>query len=192
MSHKHPKRPLIFLITGVARAGKDTFAAALRSHLPTAGNRIEIYKFAYVLKDLANHQLRRMGLPGDFHDEKFKNDNRDYLVALGRFLRSIDKDIFAKHLLAQVQGDIDFCDLDTRVIAIVSDWRYANEYEFLKKHIDADIVTIEICRPGFEPANNEEGDSLAQLFLDCKVMHKRIASDARTLQDMAREMSIWY
>ena len=182
---------MVYMITGFAQSGKDTFASALKLHIPSAGNRVEIYKFANIMKDLANRQLRFLGMKGDFHDEAFKNKHRDYLIALSRFLRSLDKDLLAKHLFAQIQGDIEFTKIECRPIAIVSDWRYANEYHFLKKHLDADIMTIEICRPGYDGYDLEERDNLTDILSNCKIDCKRMASDAATLNLFAKDMAQW-
>lgn len=84
-------KPLVFMITGVARAGKDTFAACLMEHFNGNGNRAEVFKFADVLKERANDVLRAMGVfkagDRDFHAEDFKVKNRGLLVELGRTLR---------------------------------------------------------------------------------------------------------
>ena len=185
-------RPLVIMITGVARAGKDTFAACMMEKFNGNGNRCEVFKFADVLKERANDVLRAMGVfkagERDFHAEDFKVKHRGLLVELGRTLRGVDKDIFARHLNAQVALFFDYAPLDVRPVALVSDWRYLNEHVFLTKHLDAQIVTVEIQRPGFGPANDEEAGSLADMMSSMQIRHTRLAVDPAGVRGVASEI----
>ena len=185
-------QPLVFMITGVARAGKDTFAAYMMEKFNVNGSRCEVFKFADVLKERANDVLRAMGVYKqgvvDFHAEDFKVKHRGLLVELGRTLRGVDKDIFARHLNAQVALFMDYAPLDVRPVALVSDWRYLNEYLFLTKHLDAQIVTVEIQRPGFGPANDEEAGSLADMMASMQILHTRLAVDPSGIRAVASEI----
>jgi len=185
-------QPLVFMITGVARAGKDTFAAYMMEKFNVNGSRCEVFKFADVLKERANDVLRAMGVYKqgvvDFHAEDFKVKHRGLLVELGRTLRGVDKDIFARHLNAQVALFFDYAPLDVRPVALVSDWRYLNEYLFLVKHLDAQIVTVEIQRPGFGPANDEEAGSLADMMASMQILHTRLAVDPAGVRAVASEI----
>lgn len=185
-------QPLVFMITGVARAGKDTFAACMMEKFNGNGNRCEVFKFADVLKERANDVLRAMGVYKhgviDFHGEDFKVKHRGLLVELGRTLRGVDKDIFARHLNAQVALFFDYAPLDVRPVALVSDWRYLNEFVFLSKHLDAQIVTVEIQRPGFGPANDEEAGSLADMMASMQILHTRLAVDPAGVRAVASEI----
>ena len=191
MENKNTK-PLVFMITGVARAGKDTFAACMMEKFNGNGNRCEVFKFADVLKERANDVLQAMGVfkqgVVDFHAEDFKVKHRGLLVELGRTLRGVDKDIFARHLNAQVALFMDYAPLDVRPIALVSDWRYLNEYLFLTRHLDAQIVTVEIQRPGFGPANEEEAGSLADMMASMQILHTRLAVDPAGVRAVASEI----
>ena len=186
------KKPLVFMITGVARAGKDTFAACLNELFNGNGSRCEVFKFADVLKDRANDVLKAMGVyrkgEVDFHNEDFKVKHRGLLVELGRTLRSVDKDIFARHLNAQVHLFLDYGNPEVRPVALVSDWRYSNEYAFLAKHLDARIVTVEIQRPGYGPANEEEAGSLADMMNTVQILHTRLAVDPAGVRGVAFEL----
>lgn len=186
------KKPLVFMITGVARAGKDTFAACLMDLFNGNGNRCEVFKFADVLKDRANDVLKAMGIyrkgDVDFHAEDFKVKHRGLLVELGRTLRAVDRDIFARHLNAQVHLFLEYGNPDTRPVALVSDWRYLNEYAFLAKHQEARIVTVEIQRPGFGPANDEEAGSLADMMSSMQILHTRLAVDPAGVRGVASEI----
>ena len=192
MENNKNTRPLVFMITGVARAGKDTFAACMMDKFNSAGTRCEVFKFADVLKERANDVLRAMGVfkSGviDFHAEDFKVKHRGLLVELGRTFRGVDKDIFARHLNAQVTLFFDYAPLDVRPVALVSDWRYLNEYAFLAKHLEAQIVTVEIQRPGYGPANDEEAESLADMMSSMQILHTRLAVDPIGVRGVASEI----
>jgi hypothetical protein len=161
-------------------------------HFNGNGCRAEVFKFADVLKDRANDVLRAMGVfkagERDFHAEDFKVRHRGLLVELGRTLRGVDKDIFARHLNAQVHMFLDYAPLDVRPVALVSDWRYLNEYLFLAKHLDAQIVTVEMQRPGYGPANDEEAGSLADMMASMQVLHTRLAVDPAGVRAVASEV----
>lgn len=185
-------RPLVFMITGVARAGKDTLAACMMERFNNNGCKCEVFKFADVLKERANDVLRAMGVfkvnERDFHAEDFKVKNRGLLVELGRTLRGVDKDIFARHLNAQVALFMEYAPIDVRPVALVSDWRYLNEYTFLTKHLDVQVVTIEIHRPGFGPANEEEAASLADMMSSMQILHTRLATNPAAVRAVATEI----
>jgi hypothetical protein len=190
-------KPKVFLITGVARAGKDTFAAFLMDNFSINNYKVEIFKFANVLKDRGNDALKSLAFYEkgkiDFHNEEFKEKNRGMLVEMAKTMRSLDKDVFARHLNAELSMFFEFCPLDSNPVAIISDWRYLNEYNFVKKYQqDADIIAIEICRPGFAPANEEESQSLKELF-GCNIIdHIRTADNPYTLKQFAKEISLNY
>ena len=189
-------KPLVFMITGVARAGKDTLAACLMEYMARGDSRCEVFRFADVLKDRANDVLRSMGVfkagERDFHCEEFKVKNRAFLVELGRTLRGIDKDIFARHLNASVHSFFDYAPLGVRPVALVCDWRYLNEYTFLSSHIDAQFVTVEIQRPGWGPANEEEEWSLKDMMSSMQIQHTRSAIDPTGVKAIASELAHYY
>jgi len=83
---------------------------------------------------------------------------------------------------------LDYAPLDVRPVALVSDWRYLNEYLFLAKHLDAQIVTVEMQRPGFGPANDEEAGSLADMMASMQILHTRLAVDPAGVRAVASEI----
>lgn len=151
--------PTLILISGYARAGKDTLANGILewSHRPCG--RIN---FADALKEASNHYLDYLQLEGDFFNETFKCDHRDFLVAAGRLARSIDVDIFAKHL-ANFVPCIPNAEGIAHETVVTSDWRYANELRVCKNilpDLGWRIRTIYVETAGIGPANSEEEDSI--------------------------------
>lgn len=195
------KRPLVFLISGVARSGKDTFAAALMEEMERNGCRVELFKFADALKTALGRTLEWIGVDDGNNkpmeiayteNDKIKPYVRDALVSIGKLSRFCDKNVFARHLVTQVCGFIEFNADDRRPVAVVADWRYSNEYAVARDCLDAEVVTVMIQRPGYEPANDEEASSLFDITLRGLVMHNRMAADAGTLRGMAKETARLY
>lgn len=195
------RKPLVFLITGVARAGKDTFASALLQEMERNGNRVEQFKFATLLKTATARCLEWLDISEDkkapieiafTESENLKPKVREVLVALGRLARHIEPGVFARHLITDISGFIEFCPNADRPVAIVSDWRYFNEYEYCVKYLDATIITIEIMRPGFDADNEEEGASIKDIFAKVKIDHRRMASHPAMLKSMAKELANIY
>ena len=84
----------IVLLSGYARSGKDTFAEGMIRY----SQDIKRIAFADALKDAANDFSINLGLSVNFHDDTVKATHRETLVALGRFARSIHKDVFVYNL----------------------------------------------------------------------------------------------
>ena len=168
-SNLSPNAPVAVLVTGYARAGKDTFShgilESLRGQKTSWVNGINKgsvhINFATFLKDLANRFMIEAGIGDcvDFHDEEFKVKHRKTLVEMGRFARSLDKDIFASRLANNVKTFYPFYNV------VVSDWRYLNEYDVLQKVLKDThrIITVKINTEGLHAANEEEGVSIGQI-----------------------------
>jgi len=151
--------PTLVLICGFARAGKDTLASGI---LEWSTRPARKQNFADYLKDAANDYLMSLNLEGDFHNEPFKVQHRDFLVAAGRLARSIDKDIFAKHMA-------NFCPMQMTPgeqapeTVVCSDWRYGNELVVCQEilhELGWKVRTIHVSTAGVGPANDEELDSI--------------------------------
>ena len=154
--------PTLVLIAGFARAGKDTLASGILEWSTRPSRK---QNFADYLKDAGNDFLMSLNLPGDFHNEAFKVQNRDFLVAAGRLARSIDVDIFAKNLanFCPIQMTPDQLAPET---VVCSDLRYANEVEVCQEvlhDLGWRVRTIYVSTAGVGPANAEELDSIAEI-----------------------------
>jgi hypothetical protein len=157
----------IVLISGYARAGKNTFAEGMiRKSRKFDGDLIET-SFAAELKSAANAYLDEIGLltsSSDFFEDAFKNKYRNALVELGRMSRDIDKDIFAKKVADRVLNMSDLRGKD--IPFVVTDWRYLNEYLVLRDLLEPRgfrVLTVRIDTAGILPSNDEELHSLAEI-----------------------------
>lgn len=152
--------PTVILVSGFARAGKDTLAEGI---IDGATSSCARDAFAHALKTAADNYLNDLDLLDyssgqSFTDDHFKAANRDILVTLGRFARSLDQDVFARvtaHKAAHRNAH-----------TIIPDWRYLNEYRvmhaFAEQH-DLRLVTVRVDTAGIGPANEEELQSLAAI-----------------------------
>ncbi len=154
--------PTLVLVAGFARAGKDTLASGILEWSTRPSRK---QNFADYLKDASNDFLMSLNLPGDFHQEAFKVQHRDFLVAAGRLARSIDVDIFAKNLanFCPIQMTPDQLAPET---VVCSDWRYSNELEVCQDvllDLGWKVRTIYVSTASIGPANPEELDSIAEI-----------------------------
>jgi hypothetical protein len=154
--------PTLVLIAGFARAGKDTLASGILEWSTRPSRK---QNFADYLKDASNDFLMSLNLMGDFHNEAFKVEHRDFLVAAGRLARSIDVDIFAKNLanFCPIQMTPDQLAPET---VVCSDWRYVNELEVCQEvliDLGWKVRTIYVATAGVGPANKEELDSICAI-----------------------------
>ena len=154
--------PTLVLICGYARAGKDTLASGI---LEWATRPARKQNFADYLKDAANDFLMSLHLEGDFHNEAFKVQHRDFLVSAGKLARGLDKDIFAKNLA-------NYCPIQMTPgeqapeTVVCSDLRYANEVEVCQDilhDLGWRVRTIYVATAGIGPANAEELDSICEI-----------------------------
>jgi len=156
-----PKRTLV-LICGYARAGKDTLGDGI---LEWSEKNAEKINFADSLKDSANVFLDCLDLQGDFHDDRFKDINRRFLVACGTFARDLKPSVFAEIMAQTVaQGyDDDGMALDT---VVCTDWRYLNELIVCQKlliPLGWKVRTVYISTSGISAANVEEANSICEI-----------------------------
>lgn len=157
----------VILITGYARAGKDTLAEGimLSATIPTYH-----VNFADSLKQACDQYMQILEIGGSgstktFRNESFKIKHRNFLVSAGVFARSLDRDVFAFALCRECKRLSKHHDGKDLAI-ICSDWRYSNEYGIINEILGRDgwnVFTIQINTFGIEAANEEEGKSIGEI-----------------------------
>jgi len=157
----------IILISGYARSGKDSLANALKRELEIYKREARILKFANALKEALQAALNRVGL-GHIdvftEDDEMKKFLRPLLVEFGKFARKMDKDVFVKALIKDMEAL--FC--GGVEVALISDCRYLNEAMLLRawaKDTGSLITRLHIYRDGLDAANSEERYSIQDLNL---------------------------
>lgn len=155
-----PSRTVV-LISGYARAGKDTLGQGLLEWSVKNSDKVN---FADELKDSANLWIDSVGLAGIgnfFHDE-FKSEHRDVLVSLGSFARKFDQDVWAKMLCENIQNCVDDDGIPFETV-ICTDWRYLNELTCVQRNLIPagwKVKTVYVETKGIGPANEEEERSI--------------------------------
>jgi hypothetical protein len=149
-------RPTVFLITGYARAGKDTLADRIVEL--TGGRKVS---FADSLKEAGNRFFTSLGIESvDLKSTQDKVVHRDLLVAMGRAARSVDVDVFARHAAEKARYNI----LAGRCV-VIPDWRYVNEMQVVHRLVHpAPVIPIHISTYGVGPGNEEEERSINQIL----------------------------
>ena len=151
------QRPTIILLSGYARAGKNTFALGMQD---VCDNLIET-SIAFSLKEACDEMVYGLNLnykrENTFFNEEFKAKHRDFLVATGRFARSLNKDVFVNELINRV-AYAKTCNV------VVTDWRYLNEVNCIREKLtEWRIVTVYIETLGLFAINEEEALSIAEI-----------------------------
>lgn len=156
----------VILITGYARAGKDTLAEGIELGATKPVVRLN---FADMLKQACDCYMQVLDLGGSgssrtFRNEAFKVKHRDFLVAAGMFARSIDRDVFALAFTRQCNREAS---ASPDLTIVCSDWRYMNEMTIVKYilgDLGWNVVTVQIGTTGVEAANEEEGKSIGEII----------------------------
>jgi DNA polymerase III delta prime subunit len=130
-------KPICILLSGKAGTGKTTVANLLRDIFIQKGYKdSNIYSFAKGVKDAA---FFGFGWDGN-KDEK----GRTLLQDVGRIGRKYNKDIWVSKLEKTYLGFNGF------KIAIIDDWRFPNEYGYLKNNTVYSIYKVKIISPDRE------------------------------------------
>jgi len=157
----------VILITGYARAGKDTLAEGIAL---AASKPVLHVNFADSLKQACDGYMQFLQIGGSgasktFRNEAFKVKHRDFLVSSGMFARSIDRDVFAHAFTRQCIRDAASHPGED-VTIVCSDWRYMNELTIVRYALGEagwNIFTVQIDTVGLHAANEEEGKSIGDI-----------------------------
>ena len=179
--------PMIIMVSGYARAGKDTMADGIMSHIQMSKK----IAMADSLKRAANDAIRTiMARSGainkwdnmGFFNDTFKTLHRPLLVELGKTCRFIHQDCFIDCMVN------DASNLLLNGVSVVSpDVRYSNEYLRIKSMaIDLGFRhrTILVHTHGAQAANDEERKNMEDLlehaaFNDVSFWHQNQADKIR-------------
>lgn len=132
------KRTVVILVSGKAGSGKSTVAEMLAKKLQNEPSlRIFPYGFADPIKYLAKSYF---GWDGE-KDER----GRRLLQQIGFVGREYDEDIWVKHFLQQLDKRAGLLPFH---VAIISDWRFPNELNFLERNPLLDTISIRVFGRG--------------------------------------------
>lgn len=155
---------LIIGVCGVARSGKDTFAALAKKSCHLRGKKIRTLAFADKLKENAATFLSsycRIDNLSTLSTDK-KAEVRPFLVWYGCYMRSIEPDYWLNQVMEKIEND------NETDIFIITDVRFENE---LKKIVSLGGSVIHIRRTLngqiVQPANEEERKNDPILIDNC-------------------------
>lgn len=131
------KKTVVVLFSGKAGSGKSTAAEMLTKKL----NELELDTMLYGFADPIKYIAQAYGGWNKQKDEK----GRRLLQDIGRIFRDYDSDIWVKHFLNQLDKRSG---LFQKNFAIISDWRFPNELNYLKNNPLLDVVTIRVFGRG--------------------------------------------
>ena len=180
----------VILVTGYARAGKDTFAAGLRSCCPS----LVRVQFSSPLKRAANLAFESFGQQVDFFDDSIKEQPRyrEGLLAIGKAATERQTGVFAEAALADV---IRFLDQGYNVV--LTDWRRPIEYEVIRSGLsrmsDVSLRAVHVVQTG-QMASSPWEETNVQGCLDNVDTHliEADAGDTPALFDRARTLAtLW-
>lgn len=149
----------VYGISGVARAGKDTFASTLVKIITDdLDQQCQILSFANALKaDMDSFLLDKVGVSAFTQDTEEKHLIRPLLVAYGMTMRNVKSDYW----ICKVQDQID-SNIQKGVVSLVTDVRFTNEINVIKKYPNSCVIHISrLGKDGNikEPANLEEREN---------------------------------
>ena len=136
-------RTVVILVSGKAGSGKSTVADLLEKKLKDIPSlRIYRYAFARALKYIAKSFIK--------WDGQKDESGRTLLQELGRVGRDYNPDCWVSLFLEQMDVSVGILPFN---FAIVDDWRFPNEFSYLKNNPLLDVVTIRVFgRGGLEGA----------------------------------------
>lgn len=119
---------VVILISGYATSGKDTFSDYVIKYLPCAKK----FPIAYDLKEIAS---KYFGWDGN-KDEK----GRNLLIGIGSVGRAYNPYIWVDKAIKRIKSE-------SPPVAIVSDWRFKNEFIKVVEAFGRDsVITVRIKR----------------------------------------------
>ena len=183
--------PKVIGVSGVARSGKDTFCEIALAYFSQWGILGRREAFADELKkDLDQFLIEKFNISSFTTNDEEKKIIRPIMVSYGEAKRDLTKGMcWIDKLKKNIEKNID-----QNIITFISDVRYPNESNWIKK--DYNGTTVHISRENNLPANEEEAynDPLVQDVSEFKVQWPNFESDIKlanpyvleTLQKISR------
>lgn len=151
--------PIVLALGFTRGVGKDTLVTHLRALDP----RFKRYAFADPLKrDLAPFLLAHFGIDIWTCTPEEKEVIRPILIAYGMCQRARDPDYWVKRTLVDINKDITSTCFNGDLIPVVTDVRFPNEVNILRRELGATI--IHVTRDGAPEPTDEEQKHYAGLI----------------------------
>ena len=169
-------QPVLILLTGWARSGKDSAAALLSDEL-----QFERYAFADSLKEDVSHktclpvQLFHSNLTKDEPLEHMgKLTPRDLILQHALSIRKVDPDFYTKRIIDLIR------EFPSKRV-VISDWRYRREYQIISTDLARSytIRRVRITRKNIKPSEDPSEHDLDDEIVDTTITNDGSISDLR-------------
>jgi hypothetical protein len=182
------KLPQIIGVTGVARAGKDTFFKIAHSILKEQDKKSMRMAFADAVKQDC-HQLlvKKSGISAFTDDNTQKDLIRPLLVAYGTdLMRRLDENYWINRLKMSVE-----LSRHMNAVSFVTDVRYENEIDWIQKEEQG--LVVHLHRAGCKAPNKEErhNDPILKKRADIRVSWPSVGSEWETQKEKLRRKVIF-
>lgn len=172
------KKPKIIVLSGKARAGKDTTASYIKKYYENSDKKVINLQYSFYIKEYAKRIT-----DWDGSDE---NKPRQLLIDLGTNLirNKIDKYLFINRMIEDIKVLSYFFDVIT-----ISDARLVEELEIPKKNFD-NIKIVSIIRPDFDNGlTSEQKKTLTEIGLDNYNNYDYILNNDSSLEDLEKRVT---
>lgn len=172
------KKPKIIVLSGKARAGKDTTASYIKKYYENIDKKVINLQYSFYIKEYAKRIT-----DWDGSDE---NKPRQLLIDLGTNLirNKIDKYLFINRMIEDIKVLSYFFDVIT-----ISDARLVEELEIPKKNFD-NIKIVSIIRPDFDNGlTSEQKKTLTETGLDNYNNYDYILNNDSSLEDLEKRVN---
>lgn len=155
------RRTVVILISGKAGSGKSTVAGEITKKLQKIENlTVMPYGFADPIKYIAKAYFG--------WDGEKDNKGRRLLQQIGFIGREYNEDLWVEHFIKQLDKRAGIYPFN---FAVISDWRFPNELNFLEKNPLLDTITIRVFgRGGLQGANANDVSETSLLEVGDEVL----------------------
>ncbi len=167
------KNPTIYLISGKARHGKDTFSGFLKEIYEKYDKKVIVTQLSKYIKYYAREMTG-----WDLSEE---TKPREFLQKVGTDIirGQIDEKFLIKRLIADIKVLSHFCD-----VIVVTDVRIPLEFEEIEKEYD-NVVKVLVRRTNFETVlTGKEQKHLTETALDTYSNYDYIIENDSTLESL--------
>lgn len=177
------RRTVIILVSGKAGSGKNTVSEMLVAKLTDIPSMTVMpYGFADPIKYIAKAYFG--------WDGKKDIRGRRLLQQIGAVGREYDQDIWVKHFLGQLDKRAGMFPFN---FAVVSDWRFPNEFAYLKANPLLDIVTVRVYGRGGlsgDVALDASENSLPEVSEDSDLYYNFTIENSEDLEKLEQKVDL--
>jgi hypothetical protein len=173
--------PLIVLLSGWAGSGKDATATLMveemgfTQHAFANSLKADVARTTGIsLETLHNHYSKNRPLVTPCSMYPTAQTHRDILIQHAAAAREADPDVFAKYVAESIHANMDIMHRH-----VISDWRYPNEYKYLRDTFQCPILRVRVQRDSVVPLNEPTEHYLDEEPMDAILHNNGHIADLR-------------